>query len=70
MTSHDEVRALLRAEVLKRGSLRKVAKEIGCSGAWLHQVLMKGAAPGPKVLRYFGLHRVETYAPLPRRKKS
>jgi hypothetical protein len=40
--------------------LHVLAKEIGCSKAYLSYVLNGHRAPGPKVLAYLGLERVQS----------
>jgi len=50
--------ALLKAK--KDGkSLRGMAREMGISAMYLHQVLNGKRGPGPKILAYLGLERVE-----------
>lgn len=58
----------LAAEVERAGSYRALAREVGVSAAWLHQVIKHGKQPGPKVLAFLGLRPAPGYIPSRRRK--
>lgn len=50
---------MLRERIAK-ASLRKVALEIGCSAAYLSDVMRGNRQPGPVVLKHLGLRKVVT----------
>lgn len=57
MELNDIIEALeLEAEV--KGSKRALAREIGCSAAYLCDVLLHRRTPGPKILDHMGLKRI------------
>lgn len=51
--------SLLREQIAK-ASLRKLALQIGCSAAYLSDVMRGNRLPGPKVLKYLGLRKIVT----------
>lgn len=53
------IRERLRRQVAHVGSARTLAAMIGVSNTYLSSVL-KGEAPGPKILAYLGLERTST----------
>jgi len=64
-------RTLLRAQ-LSDQSLRSLARKMRISAAYLSDVLTGKMEPGPKILNYLGLERVElpaVYRQKPRQKK-
>ena len=55
--SADEVRTLLRSKAIEAGSQRKLAKQMGCSAAFITDVLKGKREPTGPVLAYLGLRR-------------
>jgi len=51
--------SILREQIAK-SSLRKLATEIGCSAAYLSDVMRGNRQPGPTVLKYLGLRKIVT----------
>lgn len=49
------IRAELRKRVQSAGSQKALAAAVGCSTAYLHDVLHGRRAPGPVILRFLGL---------------
>jgi transcriptional regulator with XRE-family HTH domain len=47
---------MLRSKMAGR-SLRALSREIGCSAAYLSDIMRGNRAPGPKILAYLGLSR-------------
>jgi len=62
----DDVRALLREEIEKAGSLRKWAMAHGISPAWVSQMMNHHRPPGPKIMKALGIEAQRLYR---RRKK-
>lgn len=55
--TEKQVRELLKAEIAKAGSLRKLAAEWGVSIAYLSDCTTHRRAPGPAILTPMGLER-------------
>lgn len=51
----DDVRTMLRKSCDQAGSLRAWAKEHSVSVAYVSDVLLERRAPGPSILKVFGL---------------
>lgn len=61
---------LLRAGVAAAESLRQYADSIGCSAAYISDILRGNRDPGPKVLKALGIDRkVETQITYKRNRK-
>lgn len=59
----SDLRAHLLTLAADRGSLTKLARDLGVSLSHLSRVA-KGARPGPKLLAALGWERVVTYRPI------
>lgn len=61
--SETDVRKLIKAEIARAGSLRKLASEWGVSIAYLSDCTTNRRAPGPAILKHMGIERrvVTTY---------
>jgi transcriptional regulator with XRE-family HTH domain len=57
----DSIISILRRLARRRGSQARLAAEIGCSPAYLSDVLLGNRHPGPKILAYFGLVKTMEY---------
>jgi hypothetical protein len=55
--SEEQVRELIKAEIARAGSLRKLAAEWGVSIAYLSDCTTNRRAPGPSILKHMGIER-------------
>ena len=58
--TEDDVRAMVKALVVKAGSMRAMAIEWGLSPAYISDVLAGKRGPGPSILGPLGLVQVVT----------
>lgn len=66
----DGVRIRLQAEASKLGSQRALAKKIGCSSAFLNEVINGTREPAGPILDYLGMVRQVRYVFDPHMRKS
>lgn len=66
----DKVRQQLTAHALIDGSQSALAKKIGCSRAFLNDIILGKREPSGKVLTYLGLQRRVSYERLSERNET
>lgn len=62
--TEEQLQAELREQLRLAGSQLALAEELGISPQYLNDILHRGRALGPKVLRALGYRRVTVYEPL------
>jgi hypothetical protein len=55
--SVEEVRTILRAKIEQAGSMRKAAKKLGITAAYLCDIIHERRNPGPRVAKALGFRR-------------
>jgi len=59
--NRDELVALLRKRIKQAGTQSALARELGITSAYLHDILNGNREPGENVLSALGLRRVIAY---------
>lgn len=68
MTREDVIN-LLRRDVARLGSQKRLAQEIGVSEPHISEMLNGTRDPGPVVLKHYGIERIVVYRPSTNKQK-